>query len=467
MISAGPADAAEYTPDVPDNHNHPRAQASLLGLPTELLQHILSYLPPTDLASTAQACRDLASSSTQDCIWQPIVQELSRSTITKPHSFQSFRDLYVSQHPRWFLTRSRLWLSDSSPHGKLVIARYDETTGSIVAYSVVARRSSHMLSFWEKDGEVVIHSFDPLISLDMNRPVLKIGVDSSFVQLRPNESPDEQGSSLETRYNKEILMDTCVESGLRSSFMLCRDLPPEAISESTRVWPPLRIPADGRARNSSQDNFHSSGHRPSTLREVSQNSFRVRKWVEYHGRHNPHVMTFDGNIFSAALGVPMPYFASSHRTRSGGGAMSIRVPEDVSTYGSLLENSYLPTPQKPYQGIWCGDYSGHGCEFLLVRQPDKDEASPLPEGMDWLQGWFAGRNRRRSSGGESFLSVQEEQQMDCDAPSVLQEASTASAASGRRATQSNAFPFETTPDYDEVPSGRLEAIKLTGDPNIP
>lgn len=40
----------------------------------------------------------------------------------------------------------------------------------------------------------------------------------------------------------------------------------------------------------------------------------------------------------------------------------------IQTYSTLDPKCYVPTREKPYQGIWVGDYSTHGCEFLLVLQ---------------------------------------------------------------------------------------------------
>lgn len=42
--------------------------------------------------------------------------------------------------------------------------------------------------------------------------------------------------------------------------------------------------------------------------------------------------------------------------------------EAISNYATLDPSLYVPTKEKPYQGIWVGDYSAHGCEFLLIHQ---------------------------------------------------------------------------------------------------
>ncbi|RMX71646.1 hypothetical protein D0869_15423 [Hortaea werneckii] len=216
------------------------------------------------------------------------------------------------------------------------------------------------------------------------------------------------------------------------------------------------------------------------------------------------------------------------------------MPEDITTYATLPPESYMPRPGKEWQGIWCGDYSGHGCEFLLITQPDDEDARPLPEGMDWLRGWFGeaaenGRQRRESGGSDSegsWVSARESpSQEDGDGAShssrptgrglwnedprdvatrqiaelahraeaeataeeraaallfaqgLLQthdvldgftegEASpSASSSSSAQAIPSSSRDVEARPDeftdHKDAPSGRLEAIKLTGDPNIP
>lgn len=460
-------------------------ESGLLALPTELVLHILTYLEPVDLFHVATTCRALQPHSYDNKLWQPLVNRNLFQPINDPYPLKSFRDLYVAHHPHWFLPRHRIWFADSEPNGKLLIARYDPRRGCIEAYAVVAMRGKHTLEFWEKDPEVIIHSFDPKVSLDLNQAVLKLDVDSLRTNDQPNSFPSDRAYAPASRYSKETLMETFAEAGLYGSFMLCRSLPQDSISENTSVWPPLRFPADARVRNDSSDGFHSAGHRPSALSEVSEHNFRLRKWVEYTGRRSsPSIMSFSSpNGLSAALGMGGPYFASG-MSSSGGGGMSIRMPEDITTYATLPESCYTPTKEKPWQGIWCGDYSGHGCEFLVVLQPDKEDERPLPEGMDWLQGWFRGGRRRGSaSTDDSFVSAQEGQN-----PSPITPAQIAGMATDVALAQLMEYEaaaeagmddeeefeeleyretVEEVTDLADVPTGRLEAIKLTGDPNIP
>ncbi len=407
----------------------------LLQLPAELLQHILCFLDPFSLAKVAQTCKTLGTQSYDDLIWQPHVNDNVSMPITEPKPLKSFRDLYIAHHPYWFLPRQQIWFADTFPTGKLIIARYEPQEGSIVAYAVVAHRRTYALQRWEKDRNVIIHSFAPEVELELKRPVLKLSAASAETDDQPGNYPSDRGYGPPSKYNKELVMDLFTESGLFSSFILCRPLPDAAISAGTQVWPPLRFPATARARNSSQDAYGSSGHRPSVLSEVSESNFRLRKWVEYNSRHSgPRLLSWSSpNGLAAVLGLTGPRFSTT-LSANGDGSMSVQMPEDISTYATLLGSCYTPTSEKPWQGIYCGDYSGHGCEFILVRQISHDEAGPLPEGMEPLESYFEGD--------------------DTDTPSDPDH-------------KDDWAPQSVMSEGSNAPAGRLEAIKLTGDINIP
>lgn len=436
----------------------------LLALPAELVYHILSYLSPLDLARVACTCRRLQTQSYDDRIWQVLISENLPEPVTEATPLKNFRDLYITHHPHWFLPRHRIWFADTEPNGKLLVARYDQRRGCIEAYAVTAVRGALGIELWEKDEDVVIHSFNPRVSLDLNQPVLKLDVGDLRTHDQANTYPSDSAHAPPSRYSKETLMETFAEAGLYGSFMLTRSLPPDAIGPTTAVWPPLRLPALARVRNDSMDGYSSVGHRPSTLDEVSQYNFRLRKWVEYTGRRSsPRIMSFTSpNGLSAAMGLGGNYFAGMNAI---GGGMSVRMPEDITTYATLPRECYTPTKEKPWQGIWCGDYSGHGCEFLVVLQPDKQDEVPLPSGMNWLRGWFNGESRRGSNSTEaSFASAREELE-PAEASAVQAETDyvdgTTEDAGGRQTARGDMT------DYKDVPTGRLEAVKLTGDPNIP
>jgi hypothetical protein len=110
---------------------------------------------------------------------------------------------------------------------------------------------------------------------------------------------------------------------------------------------------------------------------------------------------------------------------TNGGGMTIRMPEDITTYATLPKECYMPTPEKPWQGIWCGDYSGHGCEFILIQQPDPGEERPLPEGMDWLQSYFRGDHSVSDEHSEGHDAGQSGSEGKCDVkiPSLIDRVS--------------------------------------------
>jgi hypothetical protein len=111
------------------------------------------------------------------------------------------------------------------------------------------------------------------------------------------------------------------------------------------------------------------------MADLSEQSFRINKWTSFRIAFSP----------------------GTHQL--------------YSTYSTLHPSVYTPTSEKPYQGIWVGDYSAHGCEFLLVLQSDVDQA-------------------------QQDDSVDED-----DAPEDI--------------------------DMEPGQRGRLECIKLTGDMNVP
>lgn len=450
---------------------------TLLALPAELLQHVLILLEPRDLASVAQTCHALLVHSYDDQIWQPLVNRNLRYPITAPAPLRSFRELYIAHHPHWFILRHPLWFSDANPHGKLVISRYDAQRGCILAYAVAAERLNHVLQWWEKDPEVVIHGFNPRPSLDLDKPVVKLDVGSPRTNNLPNNEPSDRDYAPPSVYSKETIMETTDTAGVHSSLMLCRALPKVAIGEQTEVWPPHLFQSESRVRSRSGNGFQSSGHRPTRYEEVSQHHFRVRKWVEYHHRRPTSAanMTTSPHAYAAALGINEgPYF-DGHRTSSSNGGMSILMNEEVQTFATLPESIYTATPDKPWQGLWCGDYSGHGVEWLIITQPDKKDERPLPPGMDWLRQWFRGGRRGSSSSQSSYASAQEEiyydeairQQVYTDpGPSTESPIKPSAVLSGFTDLPHPRTVEETTDNFD-APSGRLEAIKLTGDPNIP
>ncbi|KAH8816493.1 F-box domain-containing protein [Xylogone sp. PMI_703] len=358
---------------------------SLLALPSEIIDHILRYLGPIDLVSVSRTCRLLNSHGKSDLPWQRLVQEnVPGVQLASPAPARTFRELYIAHDPHWFLTKYKVWFSDYFLTGKIIIVRYDPRRGCIEGYRLVAERPPPTFDPWDFDDEVLIHSFEPKARLHLDQPVLQI--DAELPQ--PNEDPSGKGKGRPRgpnppRFGSEISMPIHERShyGVRSNFFHARRVPE---MPNMSLWPPPTIPARHRVRNESQQSFSGSGHRPQSRAEVSDQTFRIRRWMDM------------------AAGQPVP---------------GVHLGEEVYTYATLDPKLYAPTEDKPYRGIWIGDYSGHGCEFLLMHQPDDEE--PF------------------------------------DPASVIQE------------PDETPEEFEKRKHDERIYRGSIRAIKLTGDPNVP
>ncbi|KAF2823186.1 hypothetical protein CC86DRAFT_298947 [Ophiobolus disseminans] len=402
----------------------------LLALPSELVHHILGHLPLSDLLTVGLVNRAIREHSLQDTLWQIFVQEQVPGTVPKPAKF-TWRELFIQHHPFWFLAKKKIWFADSPHTGKLLIARYDHRINAIEAYALVAERRQPTFQTWEHNPEAIIHTFSPRIQLDLNAPIVRLDV----------VAYERAIGDVGHRLQKEIPMNVSYSlspstARLYSRLMLARPWPADIISVATPVWPPLTLPSEARTRNDPPPSaFRQPAQKPATTAELSTSTFRIRKWMEFASR---------------PLGV------------------SMRIGEDISTWATLPEDCYTPTPQKPWQGIWCGDYAGHGCEFLVVMQPD--DPKPLPERAEMAMR-ARERNGSVSSDGswstaptDAVLSGDEDEYETADdledSVATLQEAFAG--------VSSEDHMKEIADDEDEqIYRGRIEAVKLTGDPNIP
>jgi hypothetical protein len=405
--------------------------ASLLGLPSELIHHILGYLDLSDLISIGCVNKALHEHSIQDTLWQPFVQAEVPNTVPKP-SNQTWRELFQQHHPYWFLAKRKIWFADTQHTGKLLIARYDHRINAIEAYAVVAERRQPTLLSWDEHPEAIVHSFNPRIQLDLNSPVVRLNADAY----------DDAIGSIGYRLQKEVPMSLYREmhntsAGLYSQLMLTRPWPKDITIAVTPVWPPLTLPSIERARNDpSPSGFRQPASRPSSLDQLSTSTFRLRKWMEFSSR---------------------PY------------GVSMRIGEDITTYATLPEECYTPTPQKPWQGIWCGNYEGHGCEFLVVMQPDDPE--PLPPRAEWTlrgidrDGSVSSADSWNTAPTDAIVSGEGGNAENADdledSITILEEPFHETRLS------SSSAPDDVGEMDDPVYRGRIEAVKLTGDPNIP
>ncbi|XP_014552742.1 hypothetical protein COCVIDRAFT_41123 [Bipolaris victoriae FI3] len=399
----------------------------LLRLPAELLQQILGHLCLSDLLSIGLVSRVLQDHTNQDILWQRLVQaEISGPAVSKP-AHRTWRELFKEHHPYWFIAGKKLWFADNVHTGKLIVARYDHRLNAIEAYELVAERRVPESLSWDQHPDAIIHTFSPRVKLDLNVPVVRL-----------NSSAYEEGiGRVGHRLQKEIPMNLSRHTVLRSHLLLTRPWPENITTEATPVWPPLTVPSVHRTRNDqSPSGFTQSGHKPGLLNQLSTSTFRLRKWMQF----------------------------ATQSIR-----FNMRIGENISTWATLPEECYTPTRQKPWQGIWCGDYAGHGCEFLVVMQPDNPR--PLPERAEWALR-AAEREESVSSEGswttaptDAAHSDDEDGQME-NADDLEDSVATLQQSYHERASESRG-QGDAQQDGDAVYRGRIEAVKLTGDPNIP
>lgn len=366
-------------------------------LPTELIDAILGYLPAQDLAFMRQVSKALHTHANKEFHWQRhVLSNLPGNPVTSPYPFETFRELYVGHDPFWFIPKHKLWFSDRGLPGQMIIVQYDERRGVIEGYQLVAVSTAETSEPWLAHQELTVHieQFEPRVRLHRDKPILKL----SPANKQKHGEAESSGSSLRREFFPAHPMALDIDTDPRvGEVVLAKPLGGvlEAHIPATfpygYVWPPPTIPARHRVGAQAAGVLPISNQRlevaspgnwaPSHRSEASDQTFRIRRWMEW--------------------------------ARS---ALGLRLGEETVTWSTLDPYYYTPTKEKPWRGIWVGDYSVHGCEFLLVHQPDPEDDVNEP------------LERR---------------------------------------------PGETDEEYDQrflherVYKGRLEGIKLTGDTNVP
>lgn len=442
--------------DVLDETTVPSAPCYLLSLPSELIDSILSWLPPVDLAAVSATCRALRVYATSDLLWQARVQDnVPGVRVTSPYPCPSYRDLYVAHEPRWFLPKYKIWFSDVGLTGRLILVRYDQRRGCIEGYQMLAtNRPSEGFQLWDADDRVIIHPFEPVTTLHLDKPILHLApqtddndfhTEDSYTHFqtaagssrhnRGEESQDKNGDQAQrSHFRTELPMRSSrsgISGAILNSFIYARPLSPEEVqwrtyptSASERVWPPRTIEAPHRVAGASlhrvADPPLGLDGSPTRRRDISDRAFRIRTALEIQIAAT-RVAGLNVLLSVSAMGQALG------QNLGGPHVVNLNVPVqlgpydegEIETYATMDPALYTPTPTKPYRGIWVGDYSGHGCEFLLINQPDDEED--------------AEDSRRKLAQMEGETDEE----------------------------------FAQRKRDDMVYRGRLEAIKLTGDPNVP
>ncbi|KAJ5514597.1 hypothetical protein N7463_004149 [Penicillium fimorum] len=318
-----------YDHPVNDGRLSPSAgQLSFLDkLPAEIIQDIASYLSALDLACLGATCRTLVDHASNDFLWAKLVNERLPAPIQNPGPFGSFHRLYLAYHPCWFIPQHKIWFADTEQTGMLIICRYDNRRGVIEAHQIVAERGTAEFQTWASNPDVIIKSFEPSVHLALDNPILSLRDPNPSSGTAPIQSihymPEERRMTM-----------TLDARHIYTSLSFCSEFSPRGPWFKPNVlWPPRTIPSKARTVRDLRNPPPPIVKHPS---ELSESFFRVRKW---------------GNPWATPELLLLP------------------VPKKASlTYSTLDPVLYTPTAEKPYQGIWVGDYEAHGCEFLLVLQ---------------------------------------------------------------------------------------------------
>ena len=375
----------------------------LLALPAEVIHHIFRHLSPVCLTKLAITSHLARSHALDDRLWEAFVRQNVpfQPLPPSPEPAKSWRALYIAHHPYWFLTQHTLWFSDQLNTGGLAIARYDKQRGCIEAYRLLSHNPMQTSQPWSQDPEVFVVNFCPELILWRQDPIIRL---------------DFQEAKYENILQREIQMETGVQRAIHSSLSLCHRIPPQLQHPSMSLWPPATIPSIHRVRNESPTKFRTEWQRPSSLAVASDHAFRLRKWI------GPH------SVVPASMSLR-------------------RLHDDVSTWSTLSKDLLKPSDRRPWQGIWVGDYSAHGCEFVLVVHRDEEDR-PRQQAI---------RRSSTTTGLPSGLVFEDAQTENGNAMLEV----TVNADDDTYDRQRMREPSSTSL------SGRMEAIKLTGDVNVP
>ncbi|CAN8101280.1 unnamed protein product [Discula destructiva] len=463
---------------------------SLPSLPSELIDHILAYLAPLDLATVCLVNHTLRAHALADHLWQGLVQSnVPGVKVTSPAPCASFRELYIAHDPHWFLTKYKIWFCDKDLTGKLILARYDQTRGVVEGYQLLAnstKKSSTTNSNLMDNVVLEVHEFNPEVKLHLEKPVMQLransleklmraaktklappvsnsttstkgltgiaarwvntfgSASSSTTTTAPPQPSSSANAQVQNRFSEETPMslDGRASDTMFSAFMLAKAMSTEAVEERKyadfpygNMWPPPAIPTAERVSaahymsgNRMLDHSKANGvapeDRPLKRSEISDKAFRIRSWLArptssssaWASPLNGWPFQENASLFGQSTQQWLPSYSPGSLSPTP--SSSAHIWDSVTTYSTLDPVDYTPTAEQPWKGIWVGDYSGHGCEFLLMKQ---HHATPFD--------------------AAAFDATRTEDETDAE-------------FAARRA---DARKYR----------GSLEAIKLTGDPNVP
>ena len=336
-----------------------------------------------------------------------------------------------------------------------MVIRYSQARQRIEAYVLTAKRENLTQRPWSWNPLAIIHRCDPIVRLEEN--------DTAFV-LTAGET-GAMSYSLRAIEGISTPMRREIRGEWQQTIYVPRQVQWIKHTLNVPIWPPLSLPAQARTYHTREN--HST--KLPKLEELSESTFMSTEWFCQDDD--------DGS------------------DSSGGGTCN------SSMYGTLPTEVYTPTAKKPWRGIYCGDYAGHGCEFIVVMQPDDPDS--LPESA-WLELMNLGSQQSQPDAWYQMLKKQAPLSSSSPsssgvtpppcAQSIFTETANSSESLQRDGEAAQAMKnvfSQRRPSNDKVgtemnsqnvdgssnrrstrppPSihqGCIKAIKLTGDPNVP
>ncbi|CAG8923507.1 unnamed protein product [Penicillium salamii] len=319
-----------------ENQREPTRSLLLAKLPSEIIHVIISHLSAPDLACVGATCRALAEHASNDLLWANLINARLPHRIENPGIFKTFRRLFLAYYPCWFIPEHKIWFADNEPTGSLILTRYDNRRGVIEGYEIVAERGSSQFHFWKAEPTVLVQAFDPKVRLSLDEPAL-------FLK---DPDPSSKSAPIQhlSRTNDWKLPLAHEANRIYKPLLLCSAISDqqESITDPGQYWPPPTVPSRAHTSRSGED---SQQQLVGKLSDMSEEFFRLDRLQNYR------TLFADGN------------------------------GKYIQTYSALDPESYTPTKEKPYQGLWVGDYSTHGCEFILVLQT-REQGDIQREGWD-------------------------------------------------------------------------------------
>lgn len=312
--------------------SHPRIDVRP-RLPRSIVSRIISYLGPESLARAAAVSHQFRELAYSEDLWKTLINSYLPEPIETCKSAPSFRRLYIAFHPYWFIPKFRFWLSDEEHNGQLVFAQFNTNLLCIEAWPVVGYREHSEKPSSNIDAEVTIRRPDVRVHVDEHQLIFRFGVRDG--EWDGNE--DHAGS----RHARAAVMydEDAAASGSQMELSLGCTWPEAPIGGDLRMWPTPEMSTEASVPKLSAGANVPASYRPPSSPTTGQPTFRLHEKVGYH----------------------------SHRSDSG--TRSSRTDSErhnihkTITFGTLSLDVCAPSVEKPWQGIWCGDYFGHGMEF--------------------------------------------------------------------------------------------------------